>query len=322
MLLSFGKALATGLAQAMEMDKRVFAYGEGINDPGGYFGSTVGIMERFSESRCFDVPNSEESLVGLGIGASLLGYRPVFVTLRPEFLMLAMNQIVNHAAKWSAMCGYQCSVSLTIRTIIGKNWGQAAQHSGAYHSLFANIPGLQVVLPSSVRDAPGLLLSAIFSDSPTIFIEAKPLYDLEGEVDLPIKPLPLGRANIVREGSDITFIAISYMVDFAKEVALKISDRGVEATVIDLRTVSPLDESTILKSVHETKRVAVFDIGWPRFGLASEIARVVCADSHCNLLAPLERIARRDEHTPASCFLESQHYAVVDEVVQNVLQIL
>ena len=161
--LSFGPALGEALVQAMREDPRVFAYGEGINDPGGFFGSTEGVAAEFGPSRCFDVPNSEEALVGMGIGAALLGYRPVMANLRIEFLLLAMNQIVNHAAKWKDMSGGRARVPLTLRAMVGKSWGQAAQHSGALYPLFAHVPGLQVVVPGSLEDAPGLLLSAIRS---------------------------------------------------------------------------------------------------------------------------------------------------------------
>ncbi len=320
MFMSFPKALRMAIMQAMETDERVFVYGQGINDPSGFFGSTVGIQERFGGARCFDVPLSEESLVGMGVGAAILGQRPVYVALRIDFLLLAMNQIVNHAAKWPSMCGYQASVPLTIRAIIGKDWGQAAQHSGAFHSLFAHIPELEVVLPSNVEDAPRLLLTSIFSDKPTIFIDSKPLFDLEGEVELPIQPLAFGKANVVRRGDDITFVAISHMVMFAQSVAAKLSEYGISAEVIDLRTVAPLDETAILESVSKTRRVVVFDVDWPRFGLASEVARVICMSPDCKLDFPLMNIAQKDEHTPGGCFLEHEHYPIEECVVSDVLK--
>lgn len=320
MLMSFPESIRMAMMQAMEADERVFAYGQGINDPGGFFGSTVGIQAKFGKARCFDVPLSEESLVGIGVGAAILGRRPIYVALRIDFLLLAMNQIVNHAAKWPSMCGYQATVPLTIRSIIGKDWGQAAQHSGAFHSLFAHIPELEVVLPSNIEDAPRLLLASIFSDKPTIFIESKPLYELKGEIEMPIRPLAFGKAHVVREGKDITFVAISHMVTFAKSVAARLSEHGISAEVIDLRTVAPLDETALLKSVAKTRRVAVFDVGWPRFGLASEVARVICMSSDCSLDLPLLSIAQQDEHTPASCFLEYEHYPIEERVVSVLLK--
>jgi len=320
MLMSFSESVRIAMMQAMEADERVFAYGQGINDPGGFFGSTVGIQEKFGKTRCFDVPLSEESLVGMGVGAAILGRRPIYIALRIDFLLLAMNQIANHAAKWPGMCGYQATVPLTIRAIIGKDWGQAAQHSGAFYSLFAHIPELEVVLPSNVEDAPRLLLASIFSDNPTLFIDSKPLYDLKGEVELPIQPLALGKASIVREGKDITFVAISHMVMFAQSVAATLAEHGISAEVIDLRTVTPLDETAIVESIAKTRRVAIFDVDWPRFGLASEVARVICMSPDCNLDLPLVNIAQKDEHTPGGCFLEHEHYPIEERVVADLLK--
>ena len=318
--MSFAEALRAAMIQAMEIDERVFAYGQGINDSGGFFGSTAGLAEKFSEARCFDAPLSEESLIGLGVGAALLGRRPIYVALRIDFLLLAMNQIVNHAAKWPLITGYQCTVPLTIRCIIGKDWGQGAQHSGSYHAMFSQVPGLQVVLPSNVSDAACLLVASMQSDLPTIFIEAKPLYGLRGGVELPIQPLPLSKANVVRKGDDITFVAISYMVAFAESVAAELEVAGISVEVIDLRTLSPLDEMAIVESVARTGRVAVFDPGWQRFSLASEVARVISMDASCQLRSPLVSVGQREEHTPAGCFREYAHYPIQSKVVDELLR--
>jgi pyruvate dehydrogenase E1 component beta subunit len=209
---------------------------------------------------------------------------------------------------------------LTIRTIIGKDWGQSGQHSGAFYSLFAHVPELEVVLPSSVEDAPRLLLASIFSDKPTLFIDSKPLYDLNGEVELPIKPLAFGKARVARKGKDITFVAISHMVTFAKSVAAALSKHGISAEVIDLRTAAPLDETAIVESVAKTRRVALFDVDWPRFGLGSEVARVICMSPDCILDLPLMSIAQGDEHTPGGCFLEHEHYPIEERVVADILK--
>ena len=296
----------------MEADPGVFIYGQGINDPGAYFGSTAGIEERFSPGRCFDVPLSEEALIGMGVGAALLGQHPIYAALRIDFLMLAMNQIVNHAAKWPAASGYQCSVPLTIRCIIGRDWGQSAQHSGAYHSMLAGVPGLQVVLPANPADAAGLLLSAIQSDTPTVFVEAKSLYGMQGDVELPIQSIPLGQARIARPGFDITLVAISDGVRLAEEAAEILQSRAISAEVLDLRTIAPLDEAAIKESVAKTGRVAVFDVGWQRFGLAAEVARV--------LSKPLS-FGQKWKHTPGGCFREHAHYPILGDVVTELLRL-
>lgn len=315
--MTFGQALGAALIQAMREDPRVFAFGEGINDRAGFFGSTEGVAAAVGAARCFDVPNCEEALVGMGVGASLAGYRPVMVNLRIEFLMLAMNQIVNHAAKWPTMTGGRARVPLTLRAMIGKYWGQAAQHSGALYPLFAHVPGLEVVVPGSFEDAPGLLLSAIRSDRPTILIEEKPLYETRGPVTLPIDPVPLGRARIVRSGKDLTIVAVATGVDLACRAAAALEVRGVEVEVIDVRTVAPIDVETILSSIARTHRVAVLDVAWPRFGLAGEVARLILTHDPGTLRGPLLAFGPRDEHAPASCFLEQGHYARLPQVIER-----
>jgi acetoin:2,6-dichlorophenolindophenol oxidoreductase subunit beta len=312
----YAAAAVHALEQEMAHDPRVFLYGEGINDAGAYLNSTDGIAARFGEARCFDVPNCEDALVGLGIGSALMGYRPVFVSLRVDFLMLAMNQIINHAARWPAMTGYQVSVPLTIRALIGRGWGQAAQHSGALYSMFANVPGLEVVLPSSPAEGAGLLLTALRSDKTTIVIEDRGVFGAAEEVPAIVEPIPFGQARVARAGTDVTFFSVSSMTGFALQVADRVSESGISAEVVDLRTARPLDEETIRSSAARTGRVAVFDIGWNRFGLSAEVARVITEAS--GLQRPLLSVHRRDEHTPSSAFLEVEHYPKIDEVVQQV----
>lgn len=314
--LDYAGAVVHALEQEMARNPKVFLYGEGINDPGAYLNSTNGIAARFGEARCFDVPNSEDALVGLGIGSALMGYRPVFVSLRIDFLMLAMNQIINHAARWPAMTGYQTSVPLTIRALIGRGWGQAAQHSGALYSMFANVPGLEVVLPSSPAEGAGLLLTALRSDKTTIMIDDRGVFGITEDVPAVVEPIPFGKARIARTGTDVTFFAISSMTQFALRVADEVSVSGMSAEVIDLRTARPLDEEAIRSAAARTGRVAVFDIGWPGFGLSAEVARVI-VESFV-LQRPMLSVHRKDEHTPSSAFLEDEHYPKLDEVVRQV----
>jgi pyruvate dehydrogenase E1 component beta subunit len=315
--LDYAGAVVHALQQEMDLDARVFVYGEGINDTGAYLNSTDGLAARFGEARCFDVPNCEDALVGLGIGSALMGYRPVFVSLRVDFLMLAMNQIINHAARWPAMTGYQASVPLTIRALIGRGWGQAAQHSGALYSMFANVPGLEVVLPSSPLEGAGLLLTAVRSELTTIVIDDRGVFGATEDVPALVEPIPFGKARVARAGTDVTFFAISSMVSFALRVADKVASSGIAAEVIDLRTARPLDEETIRSSAARTGRVAVFDIGWPGFGMSAEVARVISEVSA--LRRPLLSVHRRDEQTPSSAFLEDEHYPRLDDVAAQVI---
>lgn len=314
--LDYAAAIVHALQQEMGHDPRVFVYGEGINDAGAYLNSTDGIAARFGEARCFDVPNCEDALVGLGIGSALMGYRPVFVSLRVDFLMLAMNQIINHAARWPAMTGYQVTVPLTIRALIGRGWGQAAQHAGAVYSMFANVPGLEVVLPSSPAEGAGLLLTALRSDMTTIVIEDRGVFGLTEDVHAVVEPIPFGKARIARAGTDVTFFAVSSATQFALRVADEVAASGISAEVIDLRTARPLDEETIRSCAGRTGRVAVFDIGWHSFGLSAEVARVIMEAT--GLQRPLLSVHRRDEHTPSSAFLEDEHYPKLAEVAHQV----
>jgi pyruvate dehydrogenase E1 component beta subunit len=217
-----------------------------------------------------------------------------------------------------AMSGHRFGLPLVVRAIVGKSWGQAAQHASAPHSLFANIPGLQVVVPSGVTEAARLLLGAIHSHVPTVMIELKSLYDLREPIPRPLTPLPLGRARVVREGAHVTFVAISDMVGFAERVAKRLARSHIEAEVLDLRTVAPLDAEAIVASVAKTRRVAVFDIGWEPFGLAAEVARVVAGGPAFRLAAPLVSLARAFAQTPASCFLEAAHYPDEDDATARV----
>ncbi len=313
----YAEAMRRAASHALATDSRVFFFAEGINDPGAYLGTVNGLAEAFGTDRCFDVPNCEDALTGMGVGAAISGLRPVFVSLRVDFLMLAMNQIVNHAARWPSMTGYRSAVPLTIRALIGKSWGQAAQHAGALHSLFANVPGLEVVLPSGAAEGAGLFLAALESLRTTLIIEERGIFGVEEPVPDELTPLPLGQARHVREGGDITLVGVSSMVGFAKTVAGRLAERGISADILDLRTIRPLDSDAVCRSVQRTRRLAVFDIGWPCFGVAAEISRHVL-EAGLRLDAPLISVNRRDEHTPSSCFLERDHYPTVDETVVRI----
>jgi pyruvate dehydrogenase E1 component beta subunit len=313
----YASAMSAATRHVLTHDERVFIFGEGINDPGAFLGTVSDIGREFGPRRCFDVPNSEDALVGLGVGAALRGLRPIFVNLRLDFLMLAMNQIVNHAARWPAMTGYRATVPLTLRAIVGRSWGQAAQHAGALYSLFGNVPGLDVVLPADAADGAGLFLSAVGSPRTTIIVEERGIFGIESDVPVVPEPVPFGVARCVRPGDDVSFIAISSMVAFAEQVAGELAERGISAEVLDLRTVRPLDSDAICRSASRTRRVAVFDIGWTTFGLASEVSRHILEAGIC-LMAPLVTVARRDEHTPASCFLEDDYYPKVAEAANRI----
>ena len=207
----YSESINEALFTAMEMDKSVICYGLGVPDPKGVFGTTIGLQEKFGEERVFDMPTSENAMTGVAIGASLNGIRPVIIHQRLDFFLLAMDQLVNNAAKWHYMFGGESSVPITIRLIVGRGWGQGPTHSQNLQAIFAHIPGLKVVMPVTAADAKGLLLSSIFDNNPVIFLEHRWLHNLEGDVPEGDYRVPIGRALQMNKGSDITIVSYSYM---------------------------------------------------------------------------------------------------------------
>ncbi len=309
------QAVAEATVQAMEADPKVFLMGEGVDDAKGIFGTTKSAFDKFGSARVFDLPLSESATTGIGIGAAIEGQPCIMVHARSEFLLLAMDQVVNHAAKWRYMSGGAFRVPIVIRCIVGRGWGQAAQHSQSFHSLFSYFPGLKVVLPSTPYETKGLLYSAIQDPNPVIFIEHRWLHNKEGEVPLRPYSLPLGRANIAAEGKDITCVAISYQVYEALAARDLLAKQGISMEVIDLRCVRPLDRVTILRSVAKTGRLIVTDIGHSQFGVSAEIAAMVSSDGFDFLRAPIRRVGLPDAPTPCAPALEASYYPTTQDLV-------
>lgn len=306
--INFGKAINEAYIEAMKFDKNVIAYGLGIDDPKGIFGTTLGLKELFGEDRVFDMPTSENAMTGVGIGVSLNGFRPVMCHQRIDFFLLAMDQLINNAAKWHFMFGGESSVPITIRLIIGRGWGQGPQHSQALQSLFAHIPGLKVVMPFSPYDAKGLLISAIEDDNPVIFIEHRWLHNISGHVPDERYKIPIGKSRIVKEGGDITIVASSYMTLESIRASEILKEHGIDAEIIDLRTIKPLDEDTILSSVKKTGRLAAVDGAYRSFGVAAEILALASEKSFSTLKCAPKRITFADVLTPTSWALANYYY--------------
>jgi pyruvate dehydrogenase E1 component beta subunit len=313
--LSYRDALREAQDQALELDGRVFLIGEGIDDPGGVFGSTTGLVEKYGRQRVMDMPLAENGLTGIAAGAAMTGMRPVLIHMRVDFLPMAMDQILNHVAKWSYMTGGTVKVPLTIRAIIGRGWGSAAQHSQSLQALFAHIPGLQVVMPASPYDAKGLLLGCIASGVPSLVIEHRWLYDRLGQV--PEKPytVPAGCGAILREGNHVTLAGVSHMVIELLQAAEELAQHGINAEVLDLRSVRPLDEAILIASVRKTGRLVIADTGWRSCGLSAEVAAVVAEQAWNSLKAPVRRICVADCPTPASPVLEQLYYPGAKDIV-------
>lgn len=306
--ISQAEAIREALQQAMEEDDRVIVIGEGVPDPKGIFGTTVGLQERFGPQRVFDMPLAENGMTGICVGAALSGMRPVMVHQRIDFSLLAMDQLLNNAAKWRFMFAGQASVPLVVRMIVGRGWGQGPQHAQSLQALFAHVPGLKVVMPTSGYDAKGMLLSAIRDDDPVIFIEHRWLHSIVDDVPADAYSVPLNTATIRRVGRDATVVAFSYMVVEAMLAAAALSDFGLEIEVLDARSVRPLDVSTVQESVARTGTLIVADTAWKTGSVAGELIATLVETSFKSLRRPPLRIALPDLPAPTSPHLTRQYY--------------
>lgn len=313
--ISYRSAIREALDQALSLDPRVFLIGEGIDDPGGVFGTTAGLATAYGPKRVMDMPLAENGLTGVAAGAAMTGMRPVLIHMRVDFLPMAMDQIINHVAKWSYMTGGRTRVPLTMRAIIGRGWGSAAQHSQSLHSLFAHIPGLRVVMPATPYDAKGMLLGCIAGGVPSLIIEHRWLYDRLGPVPEEPYTVPAGTGAILREGNQVTLAGVSHMVVELLQAAEELAERGINAEVLDLRSVRPLDEALLIASVRKTGRLVVADTGWRQCGISAEVAAVVAEHAWDRLKAPVRRICLADCPTPASPVLEQAYYPGAEEIV-------
>ena len=323
--ISYCEAIREATYQMMEKDPSIIVMGEGVNDPTGMFGSTSDLYKTFGKERAIDVPNSENAFTGMAIGAALNGMRPIIVHQRNDFLLLSMDQMASQAAKWSYMFSGKSHVPIVIRAVIGRGWGQGAQHSQSLQSLFMHFPGLKVVMPATAYDAKGLLVSALSEEnSPVIIIEHRWLYKSKSDVPKKIYAIPLGKGNIARKGKDVTMVAASQAVSDSLIAAEKLQELGVSAEVIDLRTVRPLDTDMIRESVIKTKNLVIVDAGWRTCGLSAEVAAVVVEDtkSFRALKSPIKRITWADTPTPTTYVLESLFYPTPETIVSACLEVI
>jgi len=316
--ISYTEAIREATEQIMEKDSRVFLIGQGVTSPWYVGNTTTGLVEKFGEKRVIDTPVSENAVTGVAVGAALTQMRPFLVFPRMDFMYLAMDQIINQAANWHYMFGGKVNVPLVIRGIINRGGEQAAQHSQAIQAIFSHVPGLKVVMPSNPYDAKGLLISAFQDNNPVIYIDDKWLYDEEGEVPEEIYTLPIGKGNILKEGKDVTIVAVSYMVKEALTAADLLQKENIQAEVIDIRSTKPLDEELILKSVKKTGRLVIADTGWETGGISAEIAKRVYNNLFRELKSKIEIIALPDAPAPASQVLEKAYYPDKDNIIRAI----
>ena len=306
--LSYVAAVREALELALTNDERVFVMGQGVDDQLGMFGITLDLHQKYGDDRVFDTPLSENALTGVAVGAALTGMRPVYMHNRPDFLLLAMDQIVNHASKWSYMFGGHIHVPLVIWAVVGRGWGGGAQHTQTLQGLFMHVPGLRLVMPTTPYDAKGLLITSIADNNPVIILEHRWLLRQTGYVPEGLYSIPFGHGVVRRPGKDVTIVAVSYMVVEALNAAQELQEQGIDVEVIDPRTLKPLDEEIILDSVQKTGRLIIADTGWKTGGVAAEIAAIVVEKGFNYLKAPVKRITSPDIPTPASYVLEAKFY--------------
>jgi pyruvate/2-oxoglutarate/acetoin dehydrogenase E1 component len=306
--VTYREAVRDGLVQAMRADDRVFIMGEDIAEMGGSMGVTQGLLDEFGSERVRNTPISEMAIVGAGIGAAMAGMRPVVEIMYEDFLTLSLEQIVNQAAKHRYMSGGQITVPLTIRTQGGAGWSPGAQHAQQLEAWLVHIPGLKVAYPSTPQDVRGLLWTAIHDDNPVVVFEHRLLYPVKGEVSEQLEPIPLGKARVVREGTDVTVVAIGPLVHRALEAAKQAEEEGISVEIVDPRTLQPLDEETLVASVKKTNRAVVAHEAVTRMGFGAEVTAVLQHQAFDYLDAPIERVGAK--FTPLAFAPVMEQYVV------------
>lgn len=306
----------------MSHDPSVFLIGQGVKSP-WYVGNTAkGLLKKFGSERVIDTPVSENAITGTAVGAALVGMRPVVVHPRIDFMMYAMDPVINEAANWYYMFGGKSSVPVVIWGIINRGGEQAAQHSQALHALFAHVPGLKVVMPSTPYDAKGLMIAAIKDDNPVVYLDDRWLYNLEGGVPEEIYSVPIGKGIMRREGIDVTLVATSYWVVESMKASEELEREGFDIEVIDLRSIKPLDETLLFESIKKTGKLIIVDGGWKTCGMAAEISARISENIFGYLKAPIIRVTLPDVPAPASSILEKDYYPTFGKIVNAVKSVI
>ncbi len=314
--MTLGKAINEALAEELRRDPRVFIMGEDVAEAGTPFKVLSGLVEEFGTARIIDSPISEAGITGLGVGGAMTGMRPIIDLMFGDFIALAMDQIVNQAAKIHYMSGGKLRVPLVVRTTLGATRRTAAQHSQSLHAWVSHVPGLKVVLPSTPYDAKGLLKTAIRDDNPVVFFEDKMMYQLKGPVPEGDYTIPFGVADIKRAGTDVTLVATSSMVQIALAAAEILEKLDISAEIVDPRTMFPLDKETMIASAKKTSRAIVIDEGYERYGVTAELAAVIAEGAFYYLDAPVKRLGAMDVPVPFSPVLEDLTVPTAASVVE------
>lgn len=318
--ITYRKALNEALHEEMARDERVILMGQDVALYGGIFKVSEGLLNRFGSERVKDTPLSESAIIGGGVGAAITGTRPICELMLADFVGVCMDEIINKAGKWKYMHGGHVNVPMVIRAPLGAKGGGGAEHSQCPEAYFLHAPGLKLVMPSTPYDAKGLLKSAIRDDDPVIFFEHKLLYDVEGEVPEEEYTVPLGSAKVVREGEDITIVATSLMVQKSLLAADILQAKGIEAEVIDLRSLVPLDTKTLFASVQKTSYVAIVHEASKRGGSGAEISAILAEELFFSLKGPILRIGAPDVPIPFSAALEKEYLPNEEKIAEVILE--
>ena len=322
-VLTMSKALAQAMYEEMERDPNVVVLGEEVGAQGGTYGVTAGLFEKFGKDRVRDTPISEGVIVGAAVGAAMNGLRPVAEIMGINFAFLAMDQIVNHAAKIHSMFGGQFRCPLVVRTTSGGGKQLAATHSQTPDVIFAHFPGLKVVAPSTPAEAKALLKASIRTDDPVFFIEHSTMYSERGEVsDDPNFLLPIGKSDIKRKGKDVTIVTYSKMVSISLKAAAELEKEGIDVEIIDLRSLRPLDLDPVFESFKKTNRAVIVEEGWKTFGIGAEVSARIYEECFDYLDAPIERVAQKEVPLPYSAELERAAIPQVKDVIAAVKKVM
>jgi len=314
--ISYSAAIREAHAQLLRTDPRVFVFGQGLWSP-WYAGTSLKDLDKdFGRDRVIDSPVSENAVTGAAVGAALCGMRPIVFHPRMDFMLLAVDPIVNQAANWSYMFAGQVNVPVVIRAAINRGGEQGAQHSQALHATFMHVPGLKVVMPSTAYDAKGLLIAAVRDGNPIMYIDDRWLYDEQSEVPEEIYEVPIGKGVVRRAGTDLTIVAISYAAVKAQAACSALAERGIQAELIDLRSLKPWDEELVMASVAKTGRLLLVDGGWKTCGAAAELAASAAEKGFGHLKAPVVRVTLPDTPAPVSAPMEDAYYLNTDTIVQ------
>ena len=316
--MTYEEALNEAIYQEMERDDNVFIYGIGVPDHKKIFGTTKRLLERFGKNRCMDTPLAEDGLTGFALGSAVNGLRPILTHIRVDFALLSVNQLFNNIAAYRYMSGGQLKTPMVIRMIIGRGWGQGAQHSKSLQSLFAHIPGLKVVMPTTPNEAKGMMAAAIRDDNPVVILEHRWLYWQEGEVEQDPFILPLNKASKLMDGKDLTIVATSWMNVEALKAADILKKRGIEIDIINHSCISSIDTEPIVKSVHKTNKCIIADNDWVYCGFSAELATQIYDNCSDQLDCAIERIGFASTPCPTVRHLEDEFYPNAINIIRTV----